>query len=842
EALFVVDGVPLNGGIGNLSPDDIASINVLKGGNAAALYGSRANNGAIIVTTKSGTAGRTMVDYSTTVITDIPNILFDYQNEYGQGSQGVFNPTSVNSWGPGFGTLGQVQNWSPSPVITTPLPYKAQPNNIKDFFSTGLSLAHNISVTSGGEKTQTFFNYTYDKRKGIIPGNELSRHNVSLKADNKLLNDKLQLSSRINYIRGDIDNRTPTGAGGAFDNPIRYAYQLPRNIRTQDARVFEYIDPSTGGVRQNFWKPLDNGGANPYWTINKNLTRTESSRVIGYASLTYNFLPNLSLLVRTAIDESSEIDVKTLANDTYIIAQNGNYRKSDSKYTEWNSDFLLRFNKDFNDKFGLEVSAGGNNRQNKSESNSVDNGGLNTPNVFTVTNAANLSVNESYGLKEVQSLYGLGQLSFNDALFLDATYRSDWSSTLPEANQRFGYYSVGLSGVVSDLLPLPDFISFLKLRGSYAQVGNDTGAYNLVRTASTQQGGLIDISNTAPNPNLRPEQTNSTEVGFDLRLFNSRLGFDFTYYKTNSTDQLFRQQVPIPSGVQTRFINGGDVQNEGIEVVMTANPIRTEHFNWNLTANFTKNDNEVLRLNDNLETLDFGGPFISRFFLEVGEPWGNVYVRGFERDAQNRVLVDANGVPLRTGGFSVLAGNSNPDWLGGISNTFSYKNIDFSFLIDIRQGGVITSVTNSILTAEGALQKTIVGREGNGIVFGRDVFSNELAVKADGSPNDIAVDPELFWNTLGGENAPIGEAFVEDASNVRLREMTLGYRLDTKFLDRTFLRSAKLSLVGRNLFFISNSAPFDPELLTGTGVISDSFESFVAPTTRSIGMNLQLGF
>ena len=249
-----MDGVPLGGDISNLSPDDIASISVLKGANAAALYGARANNGAIIVTTKSGVSGRTTIDYSATVTTEIANILWDYQNSYGQGSGGAFVPESTNSWGPALGpSQGNVVNWSPSVNLTQPrCPYQAQPNNVKDFFQTGLNIANNLSINSGGERTQTFFNYTHEKRSGVVPGNELSRHNVSVKLDNKLLDDKLQLSSRINYIRSDIDNELATGEN--YANPLRHAYRLPRNIRTQDARVFQYVEEGTGAVRQNYWK------------------------------------------------------------------------------------------------------------------------------------------------------------------------------------------------------------------------------------------------------------------------------------------------------------------------------------------------------------------------------------------------------------------------------------------------------------------------------------------------------------------------------------------------------------------------------------------------------------
>ena len=301
--------------------------------------------------------------------------------------------------------------------------------------------------------------------------------------------------------------------------------------------------------------------------------------------------------------------------------------------------------------------------------------------------------------------------------------------------------------------------------------------------------------------------------------------------------------MPFPLNIRNRFINGGDIQNKGVELILTANPIRTKDFSWNLTANFTRNVSEVLRLEGDLEQLDFGGDFMRRFFLEVGQPWGNVFSRGFQReeDGLQRVIVDANGLPIKTSGFEVAIGNFNPDWLGGFASTFSYKNIDLSFLIDVRQGGTVASFTDSNLSGDGALAKTAVGRE-NGVVFGQDLFPDLVVVKEDGTPNDIVVTPEEFWNSVGGRNAPLGEAFVYDASNVRMREMTLGYTFGGQLMDRTFLRSAKLSLVGRNLFFFKNDAPFDPEITTNTATNTDGFESFSPPSTRSIGFNLKLGF
>jgi len=835
QVLYVVDGVPLGGDISDISPDDVASINVLKGANAAALYGARANNGAIIITTKSGTSDRMTIDISSTITAQQGNILFDYQNEFGQGSGGVYNPASTGSWGPAL-TGATVAGWQPG----TPISYSLSPqaDNVNDFMQTGFNLANNISIRSGNEKMRTFFGYTHELRNGIVPDNDLKRHNISLKIDNNLIDDKLVLSTKVNYIRSDLNNLLDTGE--SFTNPWRHAYRLPRNIRTEDAANFAYID-AAGNSRQNYWKPGDNGGANPYWTINKNLKEIITNRIIGYMSLKYNFADNLSLLVRTAVDQSSQNREDRLFNDSYIVADNGNYSTNYSSGLEWNTDFLLSYNKQINDNLAFNLNVGGNNRQANNKFVRTNAGGLNAANIFAISNAQNLTANQDISRREVNSLYAFGQVAMKDAIFLDLTYRSDWSSTLPAANRRFDYFSAGLSAVVSDLTTMPDFISFLKLRGSYAEVGNDTNPFNLTRIASLQAGGFIQLGTQLPNPDLRPERTKSLEFGFDARFLDSRLGIDFTYYKTNSIDQLFGQQVPQGSGVATKFINGADIQNRGIEVILTGTPVNTPDFSWNITFNYAKNDSEVLSLAEGLETLSFGGDFFRRFELNVGDEWGNVYSRGFARDAQGRVLVAADGTPEITSGQDVLVANFNPDWLGGMNNSFTYKNWNFGFLIDIRQGGQVGSFTNAILASDGALQKTVAGRDGS-LVFGSNIFPELDVVQADGSPNNINVNSEQFWAKVGGRNSPVGEAFVEDASNIRMREMTLGYSLPQNILGDGPFKSAKISLVGRNLFFISNSASIDPEVITGTNTSADGFESFAPPNTSSLGVNVKFGF
>ena len=833
QPLYIVDGVPLGGDISNLSPDDVASINVLRGANAAALYGARANNGAIIITTKSGTEGELRVNLNSTVTFDAPYVLYEYQNEYGQGSGGVHSSFSTDSWGPKLG--GSQEHWSPSPEISGSIPFVANPNNVTDFFDTGLNISNNVSLTTGSAKTVTYFSYTNELRNGVVPGNDFENHSVTLKIDNNLLDEKLKLSSRVNFIKSTVNNQLSTWE--SFSNPLRHVYRLPRNIRTQDASIFEYV-ADDGSVRQNYWKPLDNGGANPYWTINRNLNEIIGDRVIGYASLSYAFSPEITVLVRTSIDNSSSSRENFFYNDSYIIAQNGNYQTSNSRNVEWNNDFLITWDKDFNDSFSANFNLGGNNRIAKAKGVNTNNAGLNAPNVFSLANAQNLSASQFINERQVNSLYAFGNLGYNNSVFLDLSYRSDWSSTLPVDNNRYDYFSVGASAVVSDLVSLPDALQFLKLRASYASVGNDTAPYSLSRLARLQPGGFIDLDPTAPASDLRPEKTKSIEFGIDssFEILGQRVGVDFTYYKSNSVDQLFSQDVPVASGVARKFLNGGDIQNSGIETVVTTALVSGQNFTWETTTSFSANRSKVLDLAEGIESLSYGAGFLRRFQLDIGEPWGSIYSRGFERDAQGRVIMNDNGTPKLTSGQSVLVGNFNPDWLAGFLNSITYKNFNLRLLIDFRQGGKVVSFTRAILASDGLLAETAVGRESN-IVFGRDVYTDETP-----ATTPVPVDPETFWTSIGGRNAPSGEPFTDDASNIRVRELSLSYNVPQTILDASPFSELKLSLVGRNLLFLSNSASYDPELVRGTGIADDGIEGFSLPATRSVGLNLKLGF
>lgn len=849
QPLYVIDGVITSNGINDISPDDIESISVLKGPNAAALYGSSAGNGAIVVTTKTGKSyGKDFsINLSSTVTFENANILTDFQNEFGQGLSGTYSDaqkSSTDSWGARLDGR-MISRWTLDPnAPSSQVAYEAQPNNVEDFYETGVNISNNISIGTSNEKTNTYFSYTNTNATGIIPGNELNRHNYNVRINSKVT-DKFSVDGKINYIRGIIDNETGQG-GENFTNPNRHIFRIPRNIRTQDIATFEYI-ANDGSTRQNYFDPGNNGGSNPYFAANRNTNEAISDRILAAGTLKYQLTKNFSVLGRAALDRSVTNYEGKNANDTYIIAQEGDFITRNSFDQNVNTDFLLTYKKEINDNWAFNVNAGG--QYSASEFKQVEtfNNGLNVANIFSISNASALSGSSTFEPSEVTSLYGFGQIAYKNAIFLDITGRNDWSSTLPEANRSFFYPSASLAAVVSDLVEFPKFITFFKLRGSYAEVGNGTSPFQLTRAVNLGQGGqngVLTIDSTKPNENLLPEQIASTEVGFELRLFNSRVGLDFTYYKSNATDQLFESSLTAASGAASEFINGADIQNDGVEVSLNLVPIRTTNFNWDLDLNFAKNNSEVVSLSgrDSDESIIISDGFLTQFRLQVGEAYGSIYSRGFERDDSGNVIVNAQGLPLVTSGFDVKVANFTPDWLGGIRNSFDYKNLNLSFLIDIRQGGSVVSGTATQLTSDGATTETLIGRDGTA-VFGQDLYPNLTAVKEDGSANDIQIRSQDLFKAIGGRNTPVGEAFVRDASNIRLRELILGYSLPTKILDRLPFERVNFSLVGRNLFFFSNAAgDIDPEITTSTAASGAGFESFSPPTTRSFGFNIKIGF
>lgn len=841
QPLYVIDGIPM-GGISNLSPDDIQSISILKGANAAALYGSRANNGAIIVTTKSGAgqAEGVMVDLGFTFQGTSAVVLDKMQNEYGQGGNGIYSPAAIVSWGSKIDG-SQVAHWTPDPndpLYGGTYKYEAQPNNVKDYFQQGLELATNLQMVMNSKTTNTAFSYTNTQASGIVESNNLHINNLNLRFGAKF-KEKLTLDSKITMIRQEWENTFSTGEG--FNNPMRYLYVLPRNIRSADIQKFEYTN-TAGQNRQHYWRWNDNGTGNAYWTRNRVLQPVNNWRSIGMMSLKYEIIKGLSIMGRSAVDYTSSNSELKYYNDSYTVAINGGYGKYNSSSYGWNSDVLLNYNKAFGD-IAIDVNAGANNYMTEYQAVSGYGVVFNVENLFALANTANPRPSEGYSKKVVNSVYGFAEVAWKNAVFLNLTGRNDWSSTLPEANRSYFYPSVGLTAVISDLITMPELITNVKLRGSYAIVGNDTDPYRLLRTATVGTGGVVSLSNQLPNANLKPETTKSLELGLDLRMLEDRVRLAFTWYQTNTYDQLFATPVPATSGVASIFQNGADVQNRGAEITLGLGVLAQKDFSWDIDLNWAKNTSEILEIAEGFDVLSFGTDFIREYKLVKGQPFGEVYAKGWQRDASGNVIIATNGIPRITPGMSVRVANFNPDWLGGINNIFRYKNWNLSALIDIRQGGTFIAFTEAISAGSGIQEYTAVGRAAGSLLFGRDVFPNEKGVTDAGAENAVATNSEAFWNNVGGRNNPTGEAFIRDASNIRMREMVLGYDLPKEIISKTFFRSARVSVVGRNLFFLQNKADYiDPEIMISTANTAEGESAFPLPTTRTYGFSLNFGF
>lgn len=845
QPLYVVDGVQIMGDPSNLDLDNIASINVLKGPNAAALYGSAAQNGVIIIETKSGQNNGLNISLNNTYITMDPVLSIPFQNVYGQGNGGIYQKTSESAWGPAM--QGQmVDNWVLDPQLAgTKYALTPQPNNKIDIYQKGANFASNLFVSMGSEKIKTTFSYTYTNAKGIVPGNELHRNNLSLRVIDKI-SKKLTLDSKIDYVQQLIKNQLSEGAYNF--NPNMQIYSMPSNINLSDASHYAFNGP-TGYPLQNYWSPASTLGENPFWVLNNIPNKFTSERVIAMSSLSYDFTDALKLMVRTSYDGASGTQEEELHNNTFVRALDGRYTFGKTNAYLLNGDFLASYKHDFAHDITASVNAGGSVLERRNNSVSSNTGSsMIIPNFFTLSNT-NLPVttNDPGLSSDIQSLYAFANIGWKNALFLDVTARNDWSSTLPANSRSYFYPSFGLSAILNDLIPsFPKVISYAKIRASWAEVGNSAPPYMLDRTASFRAGGnfgFLRLNSILPNPNLLPEKTKSAELGLDIRFFSGRLGLNLTAYKTNTLNQLFTISMPVGSGEAQFFTNGGNVQNKGIEFILTGTPVQTKLFNWETTVNFAVNRSMVLKISDDRPSIVIGNdPYVRQFEVQQGQPYGQIYSKGWVRDSLGRVIIGTNGMPKITPGRTVLVANFNPDWTGSISNSFTFKNITLSFLIEHRQGGSVVSMTNAMLDGSGLTARTLQGRDG-GLIFGQNFFSNEISVTADGSHNTIPINAETFWQGVGGRNTPVGEAFVSSATNTRFRELTLGYTIPHKMLGNLPVNTIQISIVGRNLFYIHRASPdLDTDFMVGTTPDSEGFQAFAPPTTRSIGLNLKINF
>lgn len=868
EPLFIVDGIPIDnsspdlngfGGVdyGNaaqdINPNDIASISVLKGPNAAALYGSRAANGAIVITTKSGAGvgAGIGVTASSTVSFDTPLKLPSYQNEYGQGFNGQFAYVDGN----GAGTFDYVdESWGPRldaglmiPQFFSngePAPWVSNPGNVRSFFETGRTVNTNAAFATSSDKANVRLSVSNLDQNGILPGFELDRTTVAFNGGASLT-DRLRADASAQYINSDGNNRPGIGYDGA--NPMLQFVWFGRQVDVDRLRDYRNEDGSMYNWNYSYH-------SNPFWIALENNNFDGRDRVIGSGSVSYDFTDWLTGTARSGTDWYQDRRKRTYAAGSIgydNIRDSGGFSEAVLFNQETNTDFLLTANRDLNPNLDLSVNVGGNRRNTDFRSNSTQVNALSVPGVYSVENASIVPLVEDFvAEKRVNSLYGQAQLGYRDYLFVDVTGRNDWSSTLPEDNNSYFYPSVSTSFVFTDAFPsfASNLLSFGKLRASVARVGNDADPYQLraIYPGSPLFQGTprAGVNNRIPNPTLRPETTESWEVGTELRFLGNRLGLEATYYDQTTTDQIIPVQISATSGFTSQVLNAGTITNQGVELLVDATPVRLDNgFEWNVTANFAKNNNEVAELSEGLETLVLGTYWSLTVEARKGEPYGTLYGFGYQRDDAGNIVVGSTGRPLRDPQKKIL-GNYNPDWQGGLNNNFRYKGLDFSFLIDTKQGGEVFSVTNMFGRYSGVLEETLQGRE-NGVSYEDTDGDGEgdtlvcdpgvvfEGVTADGTPNTTPVCPQNLWHGLYG----LHEAHVLDASFIKLREMKLGYAVPESFTNRLGVTGLNVSLVGRNLALWSDTPHIDPETAFDASN-AQGLEFGQLPSTRSIGLNV----
>jgi TonB-linked SusC/RagA family outer membrane protein len=834
NALYVVDGVVIDNSVGgqtgndfggkngndaasNINPDDIESLNILKGAAASVLYGSRAANGVIMITTKKGKAGQMSVNVNSGFVSENPMLLPDLQNIYGQGNGGVLNNKASGSWG---GTT------------TT------YPNNIADFFRNAMSYNNSIGITSGSEKMQTYMSYTNNSNQGLVPGNDLQRHIINLRVNNQI-SKKFSTDLKITYTNQVINNKIKVGEESGV---VMNIYKIPRSVDL--ASVKNYEDPATGAPL--YWT-TSSIYTNPYWTAYNTPSVETRERVTLMGSAKYQITDFLSLMGRASIDKYGDNGTQKFYDQTLLFAQKGgNYSVANSTNAEQNLELLLMGNNAISSDLKIDYLFGTALNDRKFVSTQTNASGLLVPNKFDLSFARNLSTGTANITRQLQSVYGKVGFSYKDYLLLDVTARNDWSSTLPAPHSYF-YPSVGVTALLSDMIQMPEAISFAKFRASLTQVGNDAAPYLLTQTYSFGQGGsggFVSRDGTKAIEDLKPEITTSFETGIDFRFIKNRFGLDFTYYKTNSRNQLLVLGLASASGFSSQYINAGNIQNEGFEISLTAKMMQAKAFTWDAYLNLARNKNTVVELSPDIKRAFLGGGY-GRTGTPVvfeGGSYGDMYAYKWKRDGSGQFVVDDKGKPV-TNADQELIGNFNPDFTMGFGNTFTYKNFSANLLFTGSFGGVMVSGSEANFAFDGTAAYSTNNRDGNWVL---------PAVTATGEKNTKAINAETFWTTVSGGRYSWGEFFAYDATNIRLRELSVGYNI--KMPTNFFIKSAKLSVVGRNLFFVyrgkaildipgvaQRTLPFDPEINLGAGNFQ-GVEYGNLPSSRTMGLNLKLSF
>lgn len=867
QPLYVIDGIPVNNsnfgnasgfggvdlpsGISDINPDDIESISVLKGPNAAALFGIRATNGAIVITTKKGKSGQGLnVTYSSTLTMQNPLLLPNYQNSYGQGSNPTYfefvdgqNGTGDGvdeSWGPPLDAgLEFVQFTSfINGGSGQPLPWVSQPDNVKNFFDTGSIVTHNLGFSGSSDNVTYRFSAGMFDQEGIVPTTNFFRRNLGGNV-NWTVNDKLTVGFNAIYTNSFSSNIA--SGGYSADNQVQQTVWSGRNVDFEALKDYNNLplaSSATGaaGTPLNWNTQFQN---NPYWALDNNKNTLDKNRLIGSANVGFQFTDNLRATAKISMDQFGQITTRRKAQGSNE-AVNGEFTKILRTYKELNSEFLISYNVDVNEKFKFSANLGLNKMQRNSTFNYGQAPALQVDKLWTLDNLATgntLITSDTTSERIINSVLGYATLSYNDYLFLEVTGRNDWASVLPVENNSFFYPSLSLSGIVSDMVNFEDSINYLKLRGSWAKVGS-TGAlspYNLSPTYSLGQVGTITtagVSGTLFNPNLKPESTTSWELGFETRFLDNRVNLDFTYYNTKSEDLLLPGEVSSASGFTSAWNNLATMTNKGIELQLGIAAIKNENFKLDVDFNFAKNENTVNEIIgiEALELQNYWGAFLR---ARVGQPYGTLEGRKFQRNAEGQIEINPNtGQPIISGKNEIL-GDIQPDWTGGMRLSADYKGLRLSALIDAKIGGEVYSMTHAWGRYSGILEETIKGRETGIIVDGVYEGTN--------TPNEIRVTAKSYNQNNFGNN--VEESSIFDASYVKLREVTLSYNIPREWLKNTKINDVRLSLVGRNLAILHKNAPhIDPETGFSADNSDQGMEFGQIPSVRSYGFNLNLKF
>ena len=862
EPLFVVDGIPISnsgyngtrnqiiaGGVdaGNrasdISSDDIENMTILKGAAAAALYGARAKNGAIIITTKRGKKNSGIsVTVNSSLRFDNVLKLPDFQNEYAQGNNGIYDKDDSNGWGP---KISDEQNNLYEDYTGEMVTLKANPDNVKNFYETGVSLINSFGFSGGDEKGDFRLGITNYDQTGVTPNSELKKTTIALNSGRNI-NKKLSVRASFNYTKSTTAGKPAQGSNdpNVITNIVN---GLPRTV--SNSLLYNNItDPN--GLPYEVAKNTNN----PYWVTQNNIWSNDLNRVFGNITMNYKINSWLGSTVIIGNDYYNEWRRHITAKNT-ITAATGRFSLRNITRNQLNTDIMLNINKNFNnDEITLRAVIGHNTNERFSRLDYTTVNDLVANGLYVPQNGKSVALNATSFKQRLIGAYFNVSLGYKDLVYLDVTGRNDWSSTLPKDNRSYFYPSVSSSFIFSKLLPENNILSFGKLRVNWANVGSDADPYSLdflyepKDTYFLQYLGnegifphgsysAFQAPNTIPSGNnLKPQNVVSKEIGLELKFLKNRLGLDFSYYKKNTTDQILQIDVAKSTGFWSKYINAGEVQNQGIELGLTGTPIQTKDFTWGVNFNFSSNENKVIELADGLNeyslTSGWSGLAIK---AAPGESFG-LYGTAWERDPSGNIVYDAT-----TGRRNIVTnqrlGDIYPDWILGIGNSLKYKNFNVSALVDIRQGGVIYSGTSQSLRVSGLSADTSANRDG-------DFIPEGVNDNGDGtySPNTKAVSAQAFWEDASSSSNTEGNIF--DASYIKLREITMSYDLPKNIVEKTFFNSISIGIEGRNLWIIKDHIPHvDPEVnffgssLTGEGV---EFQS--VPSTRSFGMNVKLTF